>query len=267
MPRAPHPASFDPFRRRFKRFPARSPFRNRSSPDGLPGAEPRLAAKLQRLLPNSAALISSPSAVLADHPSTFRASRCSREFRPRESHGSPGPLLTPKGVRKLAPLAYVVKPNSGSFGQVYVQATPLPVPESLEPITPKANVQPAGRAVAPSISNTLSPLALSVMPRPAAAGVPAGEVSIPVDAVLQPLHPAAKLQPAGTIQAPHIPVIPFGLAQSAPPSPRTSGDFQRHSGESPKSRRAPNGNRADLFRRTQHSRARSSRAVGLQRAA
>jgi len=96
---------------------------------------------------------------------------------------------------------------------------------------------PAGeacQAVAPRISNTLFPLACSVEPRPVVAGAPAGASaisqagSVSVAPSPQPAFPAADLQTAGTVQLPRVPVTPFGIAESDPPSPRTSTDSQVH---------------------------------------
>ncbi len=243
----------------------------------LPGAELRPEAKLQRIRPNSAALILSSSAVLAasiDFPS---AAMQPANWAVESLHAG-NALLAPKGSHKLARLSYALKLNSGVFHRIDAQAGALHIPASWGPMHPAANFQPVGagwrrtslmrlparsklpsasldlrnifptaaaftgavlshpaissseacQAAAPRISNKLSPLACSVTPRPVAAGAPAGEASIPVEPSLPPAHPAATLQPAGTIQRPRVPVTPFGLAACAPPSPRISGDSQSH---------------------------------------
>lgn len=94
---------------------------------------------------------------------------------------------------------------------------------------------PAGEAcqsVAPRLSNTLVTLPCSIEPRPVVAGAPAGtsaiSESVSVASSLQPAHPEANLQPAGTVQLPRVAVIPFKIALSDPPSPRTSTDSQVH---------------------------------------
>ena len=86
----------------------------------------------------------------------------------------------------------------------------------------------ACQAVAPRISNALIPLPYSVEPSPVVAGGPVGAQSnsVSVAPSLQPAHPAANLQTAGTIQLPCVPVTPFGIAPSDPPSPRINSDSQ-----------------------------------------
>ncbi|MGH9648468.1 MAG: hypothetical protein ACRD4E_16815, partial [Bryobacteraceae bacterium] len=90
----------------------------------------------------------------------------------------------------------------------------------------------ACQAAAPGILNTLVPLPCSVEPSAAVAGAPAStsgsSESVSVASSLQPAHPEANLQPAGTVQHPRVAVTPFGMALSDPPSPRTSTDSQVH---------------------------------------
>ena len=96
------------------------------------------------------------------------------------------------------------------------------------PFHPGIPAGEARQAVAPRISNTLVPLPCSVEPSAVVAGAPANSQagSVSVAPSLQPVHPAANLQTAGTTRLPRVPVTPFGAAVSNPPSPRTSGDSQ-----------------------------------------
>jgi len=192
-------------------------------------AELRPENKLQRIRANRVAVIASPAPVLAspiDFPSAALQPANSAVERLKASMA----LLTPTGANKLARLSYKLKPNSGSFSQVCAQDGATYILDSLGPMHPAAKVQMAGQAVAPRTSNTLLPLACSVAPRPGVASVPAGaqSVSISMASALEPAHPAASFQPAGTIQRPRVPLTPFGIAEYAPLAPRTSEDFQNH---------------------------------------
>jgi general secretion pathway protein A len=95
----------------------------------------------------------------------------------------------------------------------------------------RAALQPAHSA-APGISTTLFPLGGPVDPRPVAAELPDGAParahagSVALAPSLEPAHPAANFQTAGTIQLPRVPVTPFEAAESEPPSPRINEDSQ-----------------------------------------
>lgn len=149
-------------------------------------------------------------------------------FRPEHPHAKIQPIGEGWRRTSMAPLPTRPEPPATATELRNVAPTATQFTGSL--VHPGNSAGEARPAVAPSISNTLFPLPCPVEPSPVVAGAPAGAQSnsVSVAPSLKPAHPAANLQTAGTVQLPRVPVTPFGIAPSDPPSPRTSPDSQVH---------------------------------------
>jgi general secretion pathway protein A len=90
------------------------------------------------------------------------------------------------------------------------------------PCHPGTSAGEGSQDIAPRVSNQLFLLAFNRMPTSPIPAVPTGAHSSSTPSALPPMHPAARLQPAGPSRLAQVRNTPFGIAQSDPPLPRAS---------------------------------------------
>jgi len=158
-----------------------------------------------------------PQAISLPNPEPGKPMHPAADFRPAGAERVP-----------LVPLPARPEPPSAATGLRNVLPTAIRFTEP-QLCHPTVSAGEGSRAGAPGIQKSdLISLKCGLKPEPAVEGAPSGAYSFPVRCAsdLHPMHPAAKLQPAGTIQLPRVPMTPFGLAECDPPSVRTSGNVQ-----------------------------------------
>ena len=145
------------------------------------------------------------------------------EVSPATLH--PAANFQPAGEERVSMVPLPTRPQPPVVSTEFRNAVPSAV-EFAGPDTCHPN-GPAGRSAASQLGESaLVSLTYDLTPAHATGNVPGGASSIPSAPVLAPMQPEAKLEPAGTVWRPRVPMTPFGAAPSDPPPARVPGDIQ-----------------------------------------